>query len=421
MNNKSTSNLHINVLPTSKFKTTTITLKFMAPLNQDTVTERAILSKLLMRATKKWPSDKALNRRLSELYGAYVNSFVSKFKDKHVITISLELVNEKYLKDTTPLFEQGIKLLTEIIWNPLITNQQFDEGFLAQEKSLLTKKLAAIEDNKSQLAFLNLLKNMFGDQPYSQLASGQVENIAHISSASLYDTYQSMITNDFCAIYVVGNVDERQVKNYIQQYFQIQPSHFDTFATVEPVATEHKPNVIIEYDEIDQAKLNMGFEFPVTYGSEAYFALVVFNMMFGGDPSSVLFNEVRERQSLAYSIHSQLDTKNGYLFVLSGVSADKYQVAQETIIKEFEKFKFGEFSDEKLELAKKVIISQRHEGEDRPKSIIERMNNNLLLTTYMTDQSYVDAIMQVTREQIIELVNAATLNTIYILTKGGEA
>ena len=139
MNNKSTSNLHINVLPTSKFKTTTITLKFMAPLNQDTVTERAILSKLLMRATKKWPSDKALNRRLSELYGAYVNSFVSKFKDKHVITISLELVNEKYLKDTTPLFEQGIKLLTEIIWNPLITNQQFDEGFLAQEKSLLTK------------------------------------------------------------------------------------------------------------------------------------------------------------------------------------------------------------------------------------------------------------------------------------------
>ena len=46
------------------------------------------------------------------------------------------------------------------------------------------------------------------------------------------------------------------------------------------------------------------------------------------------------------------------------------------------------------------------------------MNNNLLLTTDMTDQSYVDAIMQVTREQIIELVNAATLNTIYILTKG---
>lgn len=61
--------------------------------------------------------------------------------------------------------------------------------------------------------------------------------------------------------------------------------------------------------------------------------------MFGGDPSSVLFNEVRERQSLAYSIHSQIDGKNGYLFVLSGVSADKYEIAKQTILEEFDKFK----------------------------------------------------------------------------------
>ena len=55
---------------------------------------------------QKWPTDKSFNQQLSELYGAYINSFVSKFKDKHVITISLEIVNERYLKDTTPLFEK---------------------------------------------------------------------------------------------------------------------------------------------------------------------------------------------------------------------------------------------------------------------------------------------------------------------------
>jgi len=75
-----------------------VTLKFMAPLNYETITSRSILSKVLIRATKKWNSDKTLNRQLSNLYGAYVNSFVTKFKDKHVITISLEIVNERYLK-----------------------------------------------------------------------------------------------------------------------------------------------------------------------------------------------------------------------------------------------------------------------------------------------------------------------------------
>ncbi len=60
------------------------------------------------------------------------------------------------------------------------------------------------------------------------------------------------------------------------------------------------------------------YSFPTQYGQSGYAAFVVFNMMFGGDPSSVLFNEVQEKQSLAY-YHSQIDGKNGYLFVLSGV------------------------------------------------------------------------------------------------------
>ena len=71
---------------------------------------------------------------MSNLYGAYVNSFVTKFKDKHVITISLELVNERYLKDQTPLFEKGLQLLKEIVWNPLVNDNQFNENFVAQEK-----------------------------------------------------------------------------------------------------------------------------------------------------------------------------------------------------------------------------------------------------------------------------------------------
>ncbi|MCP6640536.1 hypothetical protein NL504_28870, partial [Klebsiella pneumoniae] len=59
------------------------------------------------------------------------------------------------------------------------------------------------------------------------------------------------------------------------------------------------------------------------------------------------------------------------MFVLSGVSAEKYEVAKDTILAEFEKFQRGEFSEEKLELAKKILISQRNESQDRPKSMVE--------------------------------------------------
>lgn len=420
-NSLDNSNIHINVLPTKKFKTTMVTFKFMAPLDYKTITARSILSKVLVRATQQWPNDKALNRHLSSLYGAYINSFVSKFKDKHVITISLEIANERYLKDSTPLFEKGLKTLKELIWNPLIIDEQFNENYVAQEKSLLTKKLEAMIDNKAQYSFLKLMNHMFENEPYKYLATGQVEQIPHVTAKNLYDTYKSMLHYDDCAIYVVGNVDKQNVIDTIQENFNIKPFKFESNTRPEHIDQNKSSKFIIDNDEVDQAKLNLGYRFPTYFGKENYYAFVVLNMMFGGDPSSVLFNEVREKQSLAYSIHSQIDGKNGFLFVLSGVSASKYEIAKNTILDEFEKLKNGNFDDDKLELAKKIIISHRHESTDRPKSIIELLHNQVLLDKPQSEEEFITAINAVTREDVIKLANEAMLDTIYVLTKGGQS
>lgn len=393
----------------------------MAPLDYKTITARSILSKVLVRATQQWPNDKALNRHLSSLYGAYINSFVSKFKDKHVITISLEIANERYLKDSTPLFEKGLKTLKELIWNPLIIDEQFNENYVAQEKSLLTKKLEAMIDNKAQYSFLKLMNHMFENEPYKYLATGQVEQIPHVTAKNLYDTYKSMLHNDDCAIYVVGNVDKQNVIDTIQENFNIKPFKFESNNRPEHIDPNKSSKFIIDNDEVDQAKLNLGYRFPTYFGKENYYAFVVLNMMFGGDPSSVLFNEVREKQSLAYSIHSQIDGKNGFLFVLSGVSASKYEIAKDTILDEFEKLKNGNFDDDKLELAKKIIISHRHESTDRPKSIIELLHNQVLLDKPQSEKEFITAINAVTREDVIKLANEAMLDTIYVLTKGGQS
>ncbi|MDR7648825.1 EF-P 5-aminopentanol modification-associated protein YfmF [Staphylococcus argenteus] len=419
MSNQSQPNIHINVSPTTKFKTTTIVFKFMAPLEYDTITARSLLSKLLVRATKKWPTDKAFNNHLAELYGACVNSTISKFKDQHVITFSLEIVNERYLRNRESLFNQGLDLLQEMIWNPLIENETFNKNYVNQEKTLLAKKIEALVDNKAQYSFLKLLDHMFENEAYKYLSTGQLEQIPHITAETLYHTYQSMINNDQCSVYVVGNVEPETVKQQIREKFAIKP--FDKQQFQHSTHHLHGDDVdyIVEYDDVDQAKLNMGYRFPTQYGQPGYAAFVVFNMMFGGDPSSVLFNEVREKQSLAYSIHSQIDGKNGYLFVLSGVSSDKYEVAKDTIINEFEKIKNGDFTDEKLALAKKVIISHRFESEDRPKSIIEIMHNQILLEQPQSKETFINDIQNVSREDIKSVAKQAYLDTIYVLTKGG--
>ncbi|UEX89300.1 EF-P 5-aminopentanol modification-associated protein YfmF [Staphylococcus ratti] len=421
MNDTQSSSLDaIHIHETSKFKTTMITFKFMAPLEIETMTKRSLLSKMLIRATKKWPTDKAFSQHLSMLYGAHVHSYVSKFKDRHVLTLSLEIVNERYLHDSTPLLEQGIQLLKEILYQPLIENEGFHPGFLKQEKMLLKKKLSAIEDNKSQIAYLNLLKHMFGDHPYRYMAAGELEFIDAITPENIYHTYRKMLEEDICNVYVVGNVDANKTKKHIAETFNLKPTKVDFKSISQEIAPHATVNEIIETDEVDQAKINLGFRFPTVFGQPDYYALAVFNTMFGGDPSSVLFNEVREQKSLAYSIHSQIDGKNGFLYVMSGVSLKDVDEAKVTIVEAFERFKKGEFSAEKLALAKKIILSHRKEAKDRQKNIIEVMHNQLLLPKAESEVSFVEKIESVTHQDIQSLCQRAQLDTIYIMTKEGE-
>ena len=82
--------------------------------------------------------------------------------------------------------------------------------------------------------------------------------------------------------------------------------------------------------------------------------------------------------------------------------------------------KNGDFDSNKIELAKKIIISHRHEASDRPKSIIEILHNQLLLNRQQTDQDFINAVNRVTKTDVIKLANEAVLDTIYVLTKGDQ-
>ena len=62
-------------------------------------------------------------------------------------------------------------------------------------------------DNKSTIFVLKLLDHMFENEAYKYLSTGQLEQIPHITAETLYHTYQSMINNDQCSVYVVGNVE----------------------------------------------------------------------------------------------------------------------------------------------------------------------------------------------------------------------
>src|SRR5690606_1992842 len=101
-----------------------------------------------------------------------------------------------------------------------------------------------------------------------------------------------------------------------------------------------------------------------TIFSGDYFALAVFNAIFGGGAHSKLFNEVREKHSMAYSIYSSFDKFAGVMTIGAGVDFTKFDRAKELIDEELQKMIDGEFSNEEMEIARTKMISTLHSMED---------------------------------------------------------
>lgn len=100
--------LTAHIVKTEKFKTVSLIFKMLAPLTKDQVTKRALLPHVLLRGTKSHPKTAELRSYLDELYGTSVSADLTKKGERHVITFRLEIPNEKYLKDQTPLLEKGL-------------------------------------------------------------------------------------------------------------------------------------------------------------------------------------------------------------------------------------------------------------------------------------------------------------------------
>lgn len=407
----------VYVIPTKKFKTTTIVFKFVAPLDSETITSRSILSKLLTRVTKKYQTDKEMNNLLADLYGAHLFSYVNKQAHNHIMTIGIEIVNEKYLNSESSLLEKAVQLLHEVIFNPYIESNQFNEKYTEQEKFLLKKKLTAIEENKSQRAFLQFLNHMFENEPYRFLATGHLEDIDSINAQNLVQTYQDLLEENAISTYVIGNVGLEEVKSLCKKYFTFEHNNK---MEIETSAIKHIDQVkeITDYTEIDQAKLNMGYRFPITFHSKEYYSFLVLNMLLGGDASSILFSEVREKQSLAYSIHSQIDARNGFLYIVGGISKDKVQVAKETILNIYKDLQEGHFEDNKLELAKKVLISNAQEMFDKQRQMVDLLHMHARYQSVYDYEEWIKEINSITKKDIMNISQQGQLDTIYILTEG---
>jgi predicted Zn-dependent peptidase len=417
------SNLHgvtLHAVETAKYKTNTIVLKCKAPLAEDTVTLRALLPYVLQSGTKKYPSRGELRSALEELYGATFTVDLGKKGENHIITFRMDVANERYLSDRTPLLEEAVQLFSEIIMQPLVENNAFNEDLVVEEKRSLKQRIQSIYNDKMRYANMRLIEEMCATEPYHLNVHGTVEEAEKITAERLYQSYKEMIETDCFDFYVVGDISIDEVEEIVKKSFVLPETRRELSEVVPKTKQLVKENVVFEEQEINQGKLHIGYRTNVTFADPAYYPLQVFNGIYGGFSHSKLFINVREKASLAYYAASRVESHKGLLLIMSGIEFANYERALTIIKEQMEEMRAGNFSEEEFAQTKSVIRNQILETMDNARGIVELLYHNVVANTDVSLEEMLTKIDEVTMEQVAEVAKKMTLDTVYFL-KGKEA
>ena len=166
--------------------------------------------------------------------------------------------------------------------------------------------------------------------------------------------------------------------------------------------------------EVTQGKIVIGMDLHLKNEEQKYDTLV-YNAILGGSANSKMFQEVREKASLAYTVGSSYIRYKSNIFIKCGIEIKNYDKAIEIIRKQLQDMKDGKFSETDIENAKKGIISSIKSIDDEQDTEITYFFGQELTNNRITLEEYIEKIENVTKEKIIEIAKSITINTIYFL------
>ncbi|MEH7073565.1 pitrilysin family protein [Neobacillus drentensis] len=409
----------LHVIPTEKYKTNTLIWKMKAPLTKEDVTKRALLPQVLQSSSAKFPSTTALRSYLDELYGATLYVDLSKKGEYHVMSFSLEIANEKFLSDPSPLLRKGFELLADILTNPNKKGNGFDAETVEKEKRTLKQRIQSVFDDKMRYSNVRLIQEMCKGEPYALEVNGDATYVDAITSENLYEYYQNAFQQDEMDLYIIGDVNEEEVKKYASELLQFE-NRTSKKLDQQKVNINRQVNEVKEQQDVKQGKLNIGYRTNIVYGDPDYFALQVFNGIFGGFSHSKLFINVREKASLAYYAASRLESHKGLMMVMSGIDLKNYDQAVGIIHDQLEAMKNGDFTEEELVQTKAVIQNQILETIDTSRGLTEILYHNVVSDANINLDAWLEEMQKVTKEEIVAVAKKIETDTIYFLT-GTEA
>lgn len=414
--------IELYVHPTPKFKTTTINAFILQDLTREDATRGALLPAVLRRGTEKFPTTEELNRHLEDLYGADLSTDILKKGENQSLQFHLELPNERFLPLKENLLEKGLRTLLQVMAKPAMEGKGLAADHLEQEKQNLRRRIEGLRNDKRQYAAARCFQEMCRDERFGIYKYGLVEDIDPLEPAGLLDYHRRLISENPIQIYLVGAVEPEATRDLVAAVFDVPRTEAVSLTPTEVRRGAGEVRKVVETQDVNQGKLCLGLRTGISRRDEGWYPLVVANGILGGYPHSKLFQNVREKASLAYYAYSSLEGSKGLQIISAGIEFANYQRTLDIIQRQIEDLKAGQVTDKDFVTTIKAMINGLRASEDSPAQKINSYLDGVLNGRPEGLSEKIERIRSVTLDQAVQAAGNLQLDTIYFLTnqEGGQ-
>ena len=406
--------VHLHFIQSEKFKTNKIKVRFSAPMSEKTIAGRVLTASMLETSNALYPTSQAFREKLANLYGANYSTSLSRRGLVHYLDINLSFVRDQFLSRKNILADEILDFLKASLFFPLSNGQAFDtKTFEIEKRNVLTDLEAEIENHFYHAH--RELNNLFYDLPEMRIPRvATIELVEKETAETSFAAFQQMLNQDQIDFFFIGDFNEIAVREKIQEFQfsereqPLQLSYQQNYSNI----TREK----LEQRDVHQSIVELAYHFSSQYGDRNHLPLIVLNGLLGGFAHSKLFVNVREKESLAYTISSSFDIFSGLMRIYAGIDRANRTKTIALINRQILDLKRGHFTDEELEQTKNMLKNSILLAQDRQNTLIERaFMSSVLGKKFLSLEAWLKALENVSKADLIEAAQQLKLQAIYFM------
>ena len=408
----------LRVCRDTRFKQGCLSFQLVRQMYKEEAAMNALLPSVLLRGTRRCPDLRSITEYMDELYGASIGPLVRRVGDYQITGLYCGFMDDRFALPGDRVLRPMLEFLEEVLLDSPLEKGVFLSSFVESEKKNLISTIESEMNDKRTYAMAQLLKIMCKADTFGQPRLGAKEQVAAITPEGLYAHYRKILRTSPIDIFYVGSAEADEVAQLLTPLLTKLERDCGTLLPQTSFCPGEGSDVV-ETMDVTQGKLCMGFTVPITNRDADFAAMQVMNVIFGSGMTSKLFLNVREKLSLCYSIGSGYYGTKGILVVHAGIDFDKEQLTRDEVLRQLEACREGEITSQELKAAKEALLSSLRGTHDSPGAIENFYATAALSGLIYTHEGYMEAVENVTAEDVAACARKLTLHTTYFL-KGGN-